>query len=136
MNSRLNISLRERRGLVYSVDASASLFTDCGEFAVYFGCDPGDVERCKELVNQEIADMASHPLSDRALTAAKKQYLGQLAVAGDNRENSAIALGRAARLYGVISTAEQTAKAIEAITAHDLAEAAKKISQLSTLTLR
>ncbi|MDE7375466.1 MAG: insulinase family protein [Muribaculaceae bacterium] len=136
MNSRLNISLRERRGLVYSVDASASLFTDCGEFAVYFGCDPGDVDRCKDLVNHEIADMASHPLTERALAAAKKQYIGQLAVAGDNRENSAIALGRAARLYGHISTAEQTASAIEAITADQLADTAKKISQLSTLTLR
>lgn len=136
MNSRLNISLREKRGLVYSVDASTALFTDCGEFAVYFGCDPAYVDRCKELVNREIADMASHPLSDRALAAAKKQYIGQLAVASDNRENAAVALGRAALLYGVLSTPEQTAQSIEAITADELAETAKKISQLSTLTLR
>lgn len=136
MNSRLNIALRERRGLVYSVDASTSLFTDCGEFAVYFGCDPADVDRCKELVANEIADMAVNPLSDRALAAAKKQYIGQLAVAGDNRESSAIALGRSALLYGALSTPEQTAQAIEAITAEGLAEAARKISLLSTLTLR
>lgn len=42
MNSRLNVALRERRGLVYSVDAGLTGWTDCGLFTVYFGCDPED----------------------------------------------------------------------------------------------
>ena len=41
MNSRLNVSLRERRGLVYNVEANLTSYTDTGVFCIYFGTDPG-----------------------------------------------------------------------------------------------
>ena len=40
MNSRLNLSLRERRGLVYTVESSMASFSDTGLWCIYFGCDP------------------------------------------------------------------------------------------------
>ena len=40
MNSRLNVALRERRGLVYNVESNLTSYTDTGTFCIYFGCDP------------------------------------------------------------------------------------------------
>lgn len=46
MNSRLNVSLRERRGLVYTVESNLTSYTDTGAFCIYFGTDPEDVDTC------------------------------------------------------------------------------------------
>ena len=94
MNSLLNVALRERRGLVYYVEASTAMFTDAGALMIYFGCDPDDLTRCRNIVRQTLDRMIDGGLSVRAIEAAKKQYLGQLAVASDNREQVALSLGR------------------------------------------
>lgn len=134
MNSLLNVSLREKRGLVYSVEASTSLMTDCGLFTVYFGCDPQDTARCTELVRKQIQQIAADGIAERALSAAKKQYLGQLAVASDNRENVATGTGRAALYYGRVASSADTIANINGITAENITAAAAKINDLSTLT--
>ena len=53
MNSRLNNSLREKNGLVYTVESTHSLYSDSGVFSVYFGCDPQNTKRCLNLIHKE-----------------------------------------------------------------------------------
>ena len=50
MNSRLNVALRERRGLVYNVESNLTSYTDTGAFCIYFGTDPEDVDTCLKLI--------------------------------------------------------------------------------------
>ena len=90
LNSRLNLALRERRGLVYSVDSSMVSYSDTGLWTTYFGCDPADVRRCCRLVRTELNRLMDRPLTDRQLQAAKLQLQGQLAIASDNREQFAL----------------------------------------------
>ena len=90
LNSRLNIALRERNGLVYSVDSSMVSYSDTGMWAVYFGCDPADVKRCLRLVRRELDKLMQKPLSPTQLAAAKRQLQGQLAIASDSREQFAL----------------------------------------------
>lgn len=135
MNSILNIELREKRGLVYSVEASSTLMEDTGLFTVYFGCDSNDTEECKDIVRQRILSLSTSGLTDTALKAAKKQYLGQLAVASDNRESVAISTGRAALLHGKILSIPETVANVESITSDQICEVAKELSNLSALTL-
>lgn len=54
MNSRLNLALRERRGLVYNVEANLTSYTDTGVFCIYFGTDTEDVGHCIRLVHKEL----------------------------------------------------------------------------------
>lgn len=136
MNSVLNVQLREKRGLVYSVEANASFLSDCGLFTVYFGCDDGDAPKCRELVERNIRDMAARPLSASALAQAKKQYLGQLAVASDNRENAAIGDGRAALWHGCLPDRQAAAERINRVTAADLCRLSETLSDLSVLTFK
>ncbi|MGM9827664.1 MAG: M16 family metallopeptidase [Muribaculaceae bacterium] len=135
MNSLLNVSLRERRGLVYNVEASTTMFSNGGEFTIYFGCDPGDVPLCRQIVERQIADLAEHPLSERCLSAAKKQYLGQLILADDNRDNRAIAIARATLFRGKALTAGEMTKLVRDVSAESLRQAAEKVSRLSVLTM-
>lgn len=101
MNSLLNVDLRERRGLVYNVETTTAFFSTGGYMSVYFGCDPADMDRCNKICRQIFADIADgKTLTPRRLAAAKKQYLGQLAVASENRENTIVNAARATLFYG------------------------------------
>lgn len=94
MNARLNLSLRERRGLVYTVESNMTTYSDTGLWAVYFGCDHHDVKQCLRLVQKELNRMMDHPLSERQLAAAKRQLKGQMAIASDNHEQLALDVAR------------------------------------------
>ncbi len=128
MNSRLNIALREKRGLVYTVEASTTLFSDCGLFNIYFGCDPDDRDRCLDLVWRELSSLISKPLTPRMLAAAKKQYLGQMLVASENLEQMVLSTGRALLMTGKVRTRRDMEQSVEAITLDDVADVAAMLS--------
>ena len=134
MNSLLNISLRERRGLVYTVEASSAMFTDSGAFAVYFGCDHDDLNRCRRLVTNQFEALASKALSSKQIEAAKKQYLGQLIVASENREQAAITTGRSMLYHNRVASADEILDRINAITPEQIRQIAQSIAE-NTSTL-
>lgn len=128
MNSRLNVSLRERRGLVYTVEASTTIFSDCGLFNIYFGCDPSDRNRCLNLVFNELQRFADRPLTDRELSAAKKQFVGQLLVASENKEQLLLNAARGVAVRGEVRTLEEIAAGVERLTADDLREVGRMVA--------
>lgn len=121
MNSRLNVALRERRGLVYTVEASTTMFSDCGMMTVYFGCDPADRGRCLDLVRRELTSLSVSGLTDRALAAAKKQFLGQMLVASENLEQGILGMGRSLLMTGKVRTRAEIEQAVESISHDDVA---------------
>lgn len=137
MNSSLNVALRERRGLVYNVEASTAMFTDAGALMIYFGCDPEDLTKCRNIVRQTLDNLSGGNLSARAVEAAKKQYLGQLAIASDNREQVALSLGRTMMYFGEIKSSEEIKSQILSITRDDVCKVAEMMSpdRCSILTM-
>jgi peptidase, M16 family len=133
MNSLLNVELRERRGLVYSVEASTSVFTTCGLITVYFGCDAEDVSRCRDICTRVFRNIADGKFTERHLAKAKKQYLGQLAVASENRENRIMAAARAASFRGEISDLVMATDAINSVSVNDIQALANKMAEASAL---
>lgn len=96
MNSLLNVELRERRGLVYTVEAGVTHFSSSGLLSVYYGCDAGDSTECADIITgtmRGVADMSESKLK-KLLAGAKRQYLGQSAIASENRENRVFAAAR------------------------------------------
>lgn len=134
MNSRLNLSLRERRGLVYTVESNMTAYTDTGIWCVYFGCDPKDVSRCRRLVMNELKKLASAPLGKTALEAAKRQIKGQIGISNDNSENVALAMGKTFLHYNRTRDIHRLYDKIDALTAEDLYEVAKDLFRPENLT--
>lgn len=135
MNSLLNVELRERRALVYTVEAGTTLYTDCGVMSIYFGCDPHDTNRCIDLVRRTMSRIHSGSLTPRAIEAARRQYLGQLTIASENRENRALAMGKTYLQLGTVSTPEQMHRTIEQISVNDIAQAATLFNPDNFVTL-
>ena len=135
MNSLLNVELREHRGLVYTVEASVTLFAATGMLTVYYGCDSDDSLRCRDLceaTSRRVADSGEDALR-RRLSRAKRQYLGQMAVASENRENRIIGIARHALHTGVLPEPEASAGAIEAVGTDDIRRRAAALADASYL---
>ena len=126
MNARLNLSLRERHGLVYTVESSQVSYSDTGCWSVYFGCDHHDVKRCLRLVHRELDRLLQHPLSDRQLQAAKRQLKGQLAIACDNREQFALDFAKHFLHYGHERSIAELLQRIDAITSSQIQDVAQQ----------
>ncbi len=137
MNSLLNVELREKRGLVYSVDCIMAMFSDCGLMEIYFGCDEDDTARCLRHVRSVIARVCDGYITDTRLSRAKRQYLGQLVVANENVEARVLSLGRHVTLFDSLPDPQRTIDAVNRLTTDDIAHAASYLapSCLSRLTI-
>ena len=134
MNARLNISLRERNGLVYTVDSSMVSYSDTGLWAVYFGCDPHDVKRCLRLVRHELDKIIEKPLTDSQLKAAKRQLKGQIGIACDNREQFALDFGKSFLHYGWEKDITSLYSQIDEVTAAQIQQVAQELMSEDRLT--
>ena len=134
MNARLNLSLRERHGLVYTVESSMVSYCDTGVWAIYFGCDPKDVGRCLKLVHKELDRVIQKPLSDTQLRAVKKQIKGQIGVACDNRESFALDFGKSYLHYGWERDLNSLFRHIDEVTAESMQQVAAELMRQERLT--
>ncbi len=134
MSARLNLALRERNGLVYTVDSTMVGYADTGLWAIYFGCDPHDIDRCLRLVRCELDRMMQHPLSPAQLNAAKKQIKGQIAVASDARENFALDFAKTYLHSGKEKDINALFNLIDAVTADEIQSVAQELFAPENLT--
>ena len=135
MNSLLNLSLRERNGLVYTVESSVQTFTDCGWWGVYFGTDPENADKCERLVRKELMKLCDNKISEPKLKKYKLQLMGQLAIAVENKESIALSLGKSYLRYGKFDSNEQVREKIEKITSEQLQKVANEIFDVNNLTV-
>ena len=136
MNSKLNVSLRERRGLVYNVESNLTSYTDTGACCIYFGTDIEDMDTCLKLTYKELKRMRDVKMTSSQLAAAKKQLIGQIGVASDNFENNALGMAKTYLHYHKYESSEVVFKRIETLTAEQLMEVANEMfaeEYLSTL---
>lgn len=134
MNSWLSLSLRERHGLVYTVDSSMVSYGDTGLWAVYFDCDPADVSKCRRLVRRQLDRLMEKPLNPSQLSAAKQQLKGQIAIACDNRENFALDFGKSFLHYGKEKNIDRLYQQIEAVKAQEIQEVAVELFAPANIT--
>ncbi len=127
MNSRLNLSLREKTGLVYSVESNVSSFTDSGLFTVYFGTDPQEVDQCLSLLFKEFKRLREKPLTTQQWNAARKQLLGQVMISSENKENQSLSMGKSMLYFNGYDTMEEFVRKIDGFTPEKLMEIANMI---------
>ncbi|NLD63121.1 MAG: insulinase family protein, partial [Bacteroidales bacterium] len=136
MNSRLNLSLREKRGYAYNVESVYNPYTDTGLVTIYFGTDSRNLGKSIALIHDELNRLRNQPLGVLQLSRAKSQIKGYLARAYENHESLMLSLGKSLLIFDRIDTMEETFRKIDAVTATELTDTAEAIfdrSSLSTL---
>ena len=136
MSSRLNLALRERNGLCYTIESNVTNYTDTGVWNIYFGCDPRNLAKAKRLCMQQLDILCTTPLNNNQLTTAKRQLRGQVLIGNQNKENLILGLSKA-HLHGLeLKTDNEHFQFIDSLTPTDLQSLAQRIfnpDQLSTL---
>lgn len=136
LNSRLNLALRERRGMAYNVESGYTAYSDTGLFNVYFGTDKENLNKALNLVQKEFDLLRNTKLGAVQLSRAKKQLIGQIAISTESREDMMLTIGKSYLLYDKVDPLRVVLKKIEEITAEQLMEAANIVlnkDQMSTL---
>ncbi|MGB0883598.1 MAG: M16 family metallopeptidase [Flavobacteriales bacterium] len=125
MNTRLNLNIREKHGLTYSIESNCHFYRDAGVFSIYFGADKKHSERIKMLIFKACRKLMTKTLSEKQLKKAKKQLLGQFYIAQENNCNLMLSMAKSLSVHGKVDTVEDIQQNIEAITAKDIQDLAK-----------
>ncbi|MEI6050416.1 MAG: pitrilysin family protein [Bacteroidota bacterium] len=136
LNSRLNLSLREKNGLAYNVESSYNPYYDTGIFSLYFGTDSQYLNKSISIAMAELYKLRTSKMGTIQLSKAKNQIKGYLARGYENHESLMLSLGKSLLIFNKIDTIEDICRKIDAITASELLETANDIfepSKLSTL---
>jgi predicted Zn-dependent peptidase len=78
MSSRLFQTIREERGLAYSIYSDLSPYRDTGTLCVYAGTSSANALQVVDLILAEFARLKQEPLSEEELTRAKDQVRGNI----------------------------------------------------------
>lgn len=136
LNSRLNLSLREKSGYAYNVESNYSPYTDTGLFTIYFGSDKGNFEKSLNLVHHELNRIKHEKLGVLQLFKAKRQLMGQLAIAAENSEVLMLNVARSYLIYNDVDSIQEINAMIEGISANELMDIANEVlesKRISTL---
>lgn len=135
MNSRLNVSLRERSGLVYSVESSVTSYTDSGLFTIYFGTDPEQTDRCMTLVERELKKLREQTLTSLQLHAAQKQLFGQMMISSEQKESGTLTMGKSMLHFNRFDSMDEVAAKVMRYTPNLLREIANEILDPAAMSL-
>ena len=127
LNSRLNLSLRESKGLVYTVESTYTPLSDTGYWCIYWACDPEDYNYSLELVRHELDKMRETPMSEASLRKAIEQLRGQLAISAQNQENSALAMAKSMLYRGNAPSWQETIQKIAKTSPQQISEIANEL---------
>jgi predicted Zn-dependent peptidase len=136
LNSRLNLLLRERYGYAYNIESMYNPYSDTGLFCIYFGTDKENLSKSLVLVHKELKKVMNEKLGILQLFKAKRQLMGQLAIAAESNENLMLNAAKSYLVYTSIDSLEAVYAQIENLTSSAIMEIANEIldqGSLSTL---
>jgi predicted Zn-dependent peptidase len=137
MSSILNLQIREKYGIAYTIESGYSPLTDTGLFTLYFGTDKEKTEKALKLIFKEFKKLKDNPLTEKQLQNAKNKFIGQIALGEENRIGLIISMAKSLMEYDSIDDLPTVFRKIQAVTTSDMANIANEMldeSNLSALT--
>ena len=127
MSSRLFTSIREERGLTYSVYSFKTAYADAGTWGVYAGTTPDQVDIVLDLVHQELDAIVARGITEDELERARGAMRGGLALAMEDASSRMVRLGRAEMIgFEHLSVDERIAR-VEEVTLDDVRTVAETV---------
>lgn len=136
MSNRLNLEIREKYGIAYTIESNYTTFTDTGIFSIYFGTDAEKADKAERLVRKELKKLREQKLSTLALHQNKQKFIGQIALAEENRMSLIISMAKSLIDFNYVDTLPQLFEKINNVTASQLLEISNEIfdeSKMMTL---
>lgn len=136
MTSRLNLEIREKHGIAYTIESSYTSFTDTGIFNIYFGTDAEKFNKAMRLTHKELKKLRDNKLGTLQLHQAKQKFIGQIALAEENRMSLILSMVKSLMDFNRVDSLQEVFDKINAVTADELLHISNEIfapDVLSTL---
>ncbi len=133
MSSILNLGIREKYGIAYTIESNLTLYNDVGSFSIYLGTDEEKLNKAVSLVNKELKKLRENPISEIQLRKAKEKFKGQIALAEENRMSMIIAEAKNIIDYGKVISLQDVFTKIDDITVKDLSELSNRFFDRNNL---
>lgn len=133
MNSKLNLALRERHGFSYSAESHYAPYTDTGAMMVYFSCDSEKFNKSMQVTKDEIRKLRTKLITDKRLSHARKQLIGQLAISMENNEHRMLTGGKSYLVFNRVDNLDTIRTKLDEITPYQLRETANEILDVKNL---
>ncbi len=133
MNSRLNMALRERRGYSYSAESHYAPYADTGAMMIYFSCDSDKFSKSMQVAREEIRKLRTSLISEKRLSHARKQLMGQLAISHENNEHLMLTSGKSYLVFNRVDSLETIHKKLEGISSAKLRDTANEVLDLQKM---
>jgi predicted Zn-dependent peptidase len=127
MSSRLNLEIREKHGIAYTIESNYTSLTDTGIFSIYFGTDSEKTEKAAKLVHKELKKLRENALGTLQLHQAKEKFIGQIALAEESRLSLIISMAKSLVDFNHADSLQQVFDKINAVTASELLEISNEI---------
>ncbi|RZA02274.1 MAG: insulinase family protein [Sphingobacteriaceae bacterium] len=127
MSNRLNMEIREKHGIAYTIESNYTSLTDTGIFSIYFGTDAEKTDKAMRLVNKELKKLCDNQLGTLQLHQAKQKFIGQIALAEENRMSLIISMAKSLLDLNTVDTLDQVFAKINAVTAEQLLKISNEI---------
>ena len=136
MSSRLNLEIREKYGIAYTIESNYTPMSDTGIFSIYFGTDTEKTEKALKLLEKELKKLRDQTLGPVQLQQAKHKFIGQIALGEENRMGLIISMSKSLLDFNRVDSLEEVFAKINKVTAPQLLEIANEMfdpKQLSSL---
>lgn len=127
MNSRFNLSLREKNGYVYSIEGNYTPYLDTGFMGIFFGTEPKQLSKSIALINKELKKVREVPLTTMQLHQTKVQLMGQLAMSEESNMSFMLMMAKSLLDTGKVDSLPEIFAEIQAITSGNLQDIAQEM---------
>ena len=127
MTSRLNLEIREKYGIAYTIESNYTPMSDTGIFSIYFGTDTEKTEKAIKLVEKELRKLREQKLGPVQLRQAKDKFIGQIALGEENRIGLLISMSKSLLDYGRVDSLEEIFAKINAVSDSQVLEIANEM---------
>lgn len=132
MSSILNLQLREKHGIAYTIESNYVPLSDTGIFSIYFGTDKERIEKALRLIQKEINKLKTGSLTSVQLHRAQNKFIGQIALGEENRMGLIIAMAKSLLDYDEIDSLETIFKKIREVSVADMSKIINEVFDENT----
>lgn len=126
LNSRLTLSIREKYGYSYSVEANYTPYMDVGFWTIYLGTDQKNLYKSLNLVQKELKILREKKMGVLQLNRSKEQLKGHIALSLEGNSGLMLGLGKSLLMFNQIDTISDIYSEIDKLTASELLEIANE----------
>jgi predicted Zn-dependent peptidase len=135
MSSRLFQTIREDRGLAYSIYSEMSPFRDTGSLCVYAGTAVDKTQEVLELTLRELRRLKEETVSVAELKRAKDQLKSNIVIGLESSSSRMANLARQQMYFGRFFGVEEITAEIDAVTPDDVQALARRMFRPEALAL-